>query len=127
MQWLQTMCNLLCLFSVIIGVVCTTLDPRGPDSSRRAEFWTVKTFKQPFIIGWLNQFGAWLVRRGWIPGTLASVVALKSAAVAKTGGLTDFGDADYEEPLEVLHTSLNSEAGLTLFGRWAVEQVRSST
>ena len=122
---MQTICNVLCLVTVIIGVVCSTLDPRGPDSSRRAEFWSAESFNQPFTLRMLNRLGAWMVCRGWIPCTLASVTSLKAAAVAKTGGLNDFGDSDYEEPLEVLHTALDAEAGLTLFGRWAVGQVRT--
>lgn len=124
-RWvLQATCNMLCLIAVVVGIVCTTLDPRGPDKSRRAEFWSAAKLGQPIHIKLLNKLGAWLVHRGWLSGMLAPTAALKAAAVAKTGGLNDFGDADYEEPFDVLHRSLDAEAQLTLFGRWAVEQVR---
>ena len=79
---------------------------------------------QPWSVRLLNAAGAWLVQRGWLSDRLTPIAALKAAAIAKAGGLTDFGDGDYEKPLRILHASLETEAGLALFGRWAVEQVR---
>ena len=44
--------------------------------------------------------------------------------MAKAGGkLSNFGPLDeWNGPLHALHASLDTEGGLSFFGRWAVEQ-----
>ncbi|HYC01278.1 MAG TPA: sulfotransferase [Candidatus Limnocylindrales bacterium] len=48
--------------------------------------------------------------------------ALREAAIAAAGGLTDFGKDDYGQGLQVLLRSYDEESHLNPFGRWLVRQ-----
>jgi hypothetical protein len=70
----------------------------------------------------------WLALGNALGRPLAGRIALREdalceAASRSTGGLTDFGDSSFREPLRVLLASFEREAGLSPFGRLATQRL----